>query len=339
MRGKFLFALFLLAALLPGCDDRAAGDPAPADEVVAPAPAGGGNVSVYPLSTGAGYAGGPAGGASASGEYAPPAGDGMQATPFVSEPYVVGERPTYNAAPPIQSGTRYPSPYDALFQGPYGSRSYSTQPYVTTIPAEPAVTYSTAPTVTTVPVVPAQPVATYTYSNPPTVTYSAPAVTTAPAQPVVTYPAPIVTTVPAVPAQPTATYTYSNPPSVTYSAPATAYSPAAVTETATVREVGGLQLVPATDIPPGNHPEDAAPSQWFEILRPGNGPLRIGRVSATCVCVGVRVPKRSIAAGERALIEARTLTKPPRNNLTYGIFVNIVEPQTVMLDTDVTIRY
>lgn len=98
-----------------------------------------------------------------------------------------------------------------------------------------------------------------------------------------------------------------------------------------------VRLVPAPDIPPGNHPNDAGPSQWFEIIRPGNGALRIGRISATCVCVGVRVPKRQIAAGERALVEARILTRPQVNNLTYGIYVNLVEPIQTVVDADVTI--
>lgn len=102
---------------------------------------------------------------------------------------------------------------------------------------------------------------------------------------------------------------------------------------------GGLMLVPATDIPPGIHPNDALPSQWFEVVRPGNGPLRIGRVSSTCVCVSVRVPKRHIEQGERALIEARIVSRPPANNLTYGIFVNTVEPVQQTLDSDITIRF
>ncbi len=100
---------------------------------------------------------------------------------------------------------------------------------------------------------------------------------------------------------------------------------------------GEIRLVPAPDVPPGMHPNDAGPSQWFEIVRPGNGPLRIGRVSATCVCVGVRVPRRHIAAGERALVEARILTRPKVNNLTYGIYVNIAEPEQTVVDADVTV--
>lgn len=115
------------------------------------------------------------------------------------------------------------------------------------------------------------------------------------------------------------------------------FNPALSPVSSGVEMGGGLRLVPVRDIPPGMHPSDAGPSQWFEIIRPGNGAIRIGRVSATCVCVGVRVPKRQVGAGERALIEVRTLSRPPANNLTYGVYVNIVEPQQTVLDADVTI--
>lgn len=103
--------------------------------------------------------------------------------------------------------------------------------------------------------------------------------------------------------------------------------------------MGGIRLVPARDMRPNFRPSDAAPSQWYEIIRPGNGPVQIGRVTASCVCIGVRVPKRQIAAGERAFIEARVLTRPPVSNLTYGIFVNIVDPVKTVVDADVTISY
>lgn len=102
---------------------------------------------------------------------------------------------------------------------------------------------------------------------------------------------------------------------------------------------GEYKLIPALDVPPGNHPNDFGPSQWFEVVRPGNGPVRIGRLSATCVCVGARIPKRHYAAGERILVEARMLSKPPVNNVTYGIYVNILEPVETVVDADVTLRY
>lgn len=103
--------------------------------------------------------------------------------------------------------------------------------------------------------------------------------------------------------------------------------------------VGGLQLVRAYDVPGTKRPSDFAVSQWFEIVRPNNAPMQIGRISSSCVCVGVRVPNRYIGQGERALVEARILQKPPANNLTYVIYVNTVEPTKQMLTGDVTIKF
>ena len=39
------------------------------------------------------------------------------------------------------------------------------------------------------------------------------------------------------------------------------------------------------------------------------------------------------------LIEARTVAKPARNNLVYGLYVNVVAPEKVVLDADVTVSY
>ena len=102
---------------------------------------------------------------------------------------------------------------------------------------------------------------------------------------------------------------------------------------------GAIRLVPAPDVPSGNHPGDATPSQWFEIVRPGNGPLRIGRMSTTCVCIRARAPKRRIEAGERALVEVRTVSRPPVNNIIYGLYLNLLEPERLTLDVDVPVRY
>lgn len=158
---------------------------------------------------------------------------------------------------------------------------------------------------------------------------------------------PVGSAYPAAPAPaPQARYSGGAYPAATGTIPATyapvpapaGYAPTGPAPVAAAYNASEIRLVPAPDIPPRFHPNDAGPSQWFEIVRPGNGPLRIGRVSATCVCVGVRVPNRHIAAGERALIEARIVSRPQVNNLTYGIYVNIVEPQQTVVDADVTIN-
>jgi Predicted solute binding protein len=209
--------------------------------------------------------------------------------------------------------------------------AYQTQPFTTTTTTYPV---ASAPVMTTAaydsqpfaattlqPVEYSQTTTTYTptvdYTQ--TVTYSEPVITTA------TYTMPVATTQ-------TAVYYPDSSPVVTTST----FTPA----TPSVPFNGAaLRLVPATDIPPGNHPNDALPSQWFEVIRPGDAPIRIGRVSSTCVCVSPRVPNRFVAQGERALIEARIVQRPTRNNLTYGIFVNVVEPVTQTVDSDITIRF
>lgn len=224
---------------------------------------------------------------------------------------------TYGGGASYTSTTTYSTgTYAAPAASPYaGLSTYSATPTYSSTYTASSYTATTAPQVTTYPST-----TTTTY----TTTYPAPGPVTT------TYPAPD----PVTTTYTTTTPTYSSPPLVpTYGSPETV---AAMTSPLTPA-VGGYQLVPAPDIPPRSHPNDAGPSQWFEILRPGNGPIRIGRVSSTCVCVGVRVPNRHIAAGERALIEARTLTRPPARNLTYGIYVNVEEPEKTVLDADVTL--
>ena len=157
---------------------------------------------------------------------------------------------------------------------------------------------------------------------------------------------PSVSPVYSAPVQPSVSPVYSAPiqssVSPVYSAPAVYSAPGAVPGPS-IAGVGGaassLRLILAADIPPGNHPGDFGPSQWFEIVRPDNGPLRIGRLSTTCVCIGARAPKRQISAGERALIEVRTLSRPPRGGIIYGLFVGVLEPEKLMLDADVAVRF
>lgn len=101
----------------------------------------------------------------------------------------------------------------------------------------------------------------------------------------------------------------------------------------------GYQLVPALDIQPGMRPGDAAPSQWFEVVRPDGGPVRLGRIYSTCVCVSPRISTRYINAGERALIECRIVDRPAVNNVTYGLYVQVLEPFSTTLDSDITVSY
>lgn len=265
----------------------------------------------------------------------------MPTTLVVPDPPVIvneGGRSQFYASSPYQS-TPYSAPYSTV---PVGTTYSSETSYAPTSYAPTTVTTATtydAGTYTT----------TTTSYTPPTASYVAvPTSTVSTYSSGTTYPA-VSTTYPI--STPMATPSYS--PAVYQAPPATYYSPSPLSVPASPLPVSygqplpaadfasagvtTMQLVPAPDVPPGNHPSDYGPSQWFEILRPGNGPMRIGRVSSTCVCVGVRVPKRFVAAGERALIEARTMTKPPYSTVTYGIYVNVIEPQKTVLDVDVTV--
>ncbi len=233
-------------------------------------------------------------------------GQVVEQTPTIF--YPVGTTPgtvTALQTQPYTTTTTYP-----MATTPVGTTTtFETQPYVA---ASQPVEYVTQTTMNYEPVV--------SYSQ--SVSYSEPIVTTA------TYTPPVTT---ATTTQ-SAVYYPDAPPLVTTST----FTPSAPS---VPFDGAALRLVPATDIPPGNHPNDALPSQWFEIIRPGNAPIRIGRVSSTCVCVSPRVPNRLVGQGERALIEARILQRPPRNNLTYGIIVNVVEPVTQTIDSDITIRF
>jgi len=71
------------------------------------------------------------------------------------------------------------------------------------------------------------------------------------------------------------------------------------------------RLVAAADIPGQQRPGDHAPSQWFEIVRPGNGPVQIGRLYASCACLSIEAPERNVPAGRRALVEVRVVSPPP----------------------------
>lgn len=180
---------------------------------------------------------------------------------------------------------------------------------------------------------------------PPTTTYAQPLSTTTTYSSSTTYMPPTTTTTYSPPAA-----TYSPPPATTYAPPLSSTSPApsygagstfgqtADITSASASDAASFKLVPAPDVPPGVHANDAGPSQWYEIIRPGNGPIRIGRVNSTCVCVGVRVPNRFVAAGERALIEARMVTRSQVSNVTYGIYVSILEPVQTMVDADITVQ-
>lgn len=341
MRASVLFSLMIALFLIIGCEE----EPSTVRQTDAAGASRG--ISLYPLSTPPPAAAQPIQGAptqyaTASPGYVAPYATTLPATTaqgaYYAPAFTTASSPAYCPPaycpdpltpsyapttivipdpPVIVDNVYYPSTTgQAYVSGP----SYSTTTtYATTTSGRVTSPYDSLQTYQTTTTVP-------TYSS----TYTTTTYTTTPVPQTTSYPVASATT-----------YT-STMPTSPYSSPAlvpTYGTPESVASMTSPFPVGAdtLQLVPATDIPSGIHPNDAGPSQWFEILRPGNGPIRIGRVSSTCVCVGVRVPNRHIAAGQRALIEARTLTRPPVRNVTYGIYVNVEEPEKTVLDADVTI--
>lgn len=340
------FAPTILAVLLiafAGCENRPPEETRVAEAPPPSAPAGP-RVNLYPLTTPPPGSLQPLTG-SAPLAYAPPtyaaAPEPVPAAGFPQSPYrtvpAATYAPTYAPAPAAVS---YAPPMPGSYSASYTTTYRTPEAGMTTAGGYCMVEEITASSSPFVPM-PDPPVVVenrYYPSGPPAATYSAPyytpaagsgytttatTYTTAPVSYSSGVPAPAPAYVAPVAVVPATTTTYV----ATTAAPATAQA-----------GVTGFRLIPAPDVPPGIHPNDAAPSQWFEIVRPGNGPIRIGRVTSTCVCVGVRVPNRYIGAGERALVEARILTRPPVNNLTYGIYVNLLEPEKVVVDADVTIR-
>ncbi|MCC8191382.1 MAG: hypothetical protein LIP77_12240 [Planctomycetes bacterium] len=332
-----------LAVLVMGCGEETVFSPSE--------PAGRRGVSMYPLSApypgsegmaGAAVTGSIAADSPAGTYYGP---NSPSAPVYVPDPPAVVDgtysapgtvyqplgQPTYAGRPyTAPDGTRQPSPYDALFFG--GSAGYAPAPsYPAPMTSFPDPTPLAPPAPSIGEAVPFSD-GTFVDAAPGTIIDLPPSpyTTEAPA-----YLPPADPYTPGSPFPPPADPVSSFPAAPEFAAPAPEYSfPGGSPTPASVNE---YRLVPALDVPPGIHPNDAAPSQWYEVLRPGNGPIRIGRVSSTCVCVGVRVPNRHVAAGERALIEARTLSRTPVRNVTYGLYVNIMEPDQLILDADILI--
>lgn len=119
----------------------------------------------------------------------------------------------------------------------------------------------------------------------------------------------------------------------------TAAAPAAQVESTTTRGVsavmqsGGFYLQPA-GIGQMSH-GDLAPPQMFEIVRPGNQSVTIGRLFTSCTCVTLEADQRSYAPGQPAVLRLRNLRATPPNGQNYAIYVQITSPirTTLRFDT------
>lgn len=98
----------------------------------------------------------------------------------------------------------------------------------------------------------------------------------------------------------------------------------------------GILIAVAADIPATRYTEDYAPSQVLELIRPGGGPITVGRLVTSCSCLSATMEKREFGPGERALIEVRTIKKPPIAEAVYAVIVQLASPHRTALQFDFT---
>ncbi|MDR1613050.1 MAG: hypothetical protein LBT97_09760, partial [Planctomycetota bacterium] len=102
-----------------------------------------------------------------------------------------------------------------------------------------------------------------------------------------------------------------------------------------VFERGGFSISPARDVAPEQYSDDPGPAQVFEILRPGQAPLRIGRLHTSCSCIELSAERRDFGRGERAFLRLRNVKPTVKGGATYSFFVQITEPARETLRYDV----
>lgn len=100
-----------------------------------------------------------------------------------------------------------------------------------------------------------------------------------------------------------------------------------------VTEMNGYAIRPAFDLAGNIIQGDEAPTQAFEIVRPGNGPVTLGRLYTSCSCIQLEATQKHFADGERAVLTLRNVKPTPHDGQVYQIYVQTTSP------TRVTLRY
>ena len=103
-----------------------------------------------------------------------------------------------------------------------------------------------------------------------------------------------------------------------------------------VMQQNGFQLVPAGSA--GQFRGDLAPVQTFEIVRPGNQPVTIGRLFTSCSCVRLESPRMSYQPGEPAVVHLRNIKATPPGGQNYAIYVQITSPIRTTLRYDTFVQ-
>lgn len=83
---------------------------------------------------------------------------------------------------------------------------------------------------------------------------------------------------------------------------------------------------------------DKAPAIGFEIVRPNNAAIRIGRLYTSCSCVQLSSTKTSYAQGEPAILELRNVRPTPLNGHIYELYVQLVSPVRETIRYDIFVK-
>lgn len=105
-----------------------------------------------------------------------------------------------------------------------------------------------------------------------------------------------------------------------------------------VVEAGGYRLIPITDIHPAALPSDLSPAQAFEIVRPMDRPVTIGRLFTSCSCIQLEAAKRTFGPGERAILILRNIRPTPASGQVYAVFVQVTHPVRATLRVDTFVQ-
>lgn len=105
-----------------------------------------------------------------------------------------------------------------------------------------------------------------------------------------------------------------------------------------VSAAAGYYLRPVSGVSQTFIAGDEAPAQLFEIVRPNNERISIGRLHTSCSCVQLEASKSTFEAGEPALLTLRNVRPTPPNGQGYALYVQIVSPVRATLRQDTFVQ-
>lgn len=96
-------------------------------------------------------------------------------------------------------------------------------------------------------------------------------------------------------------------------------------------EYAGFTIVPAPDAAPVRE-GDLSAARTFEIIRPYQQSISVGRLYTSCTCIQLEIEKKNYGYGERALITLRNVQ--PTKGQDYPFYVQLNSPIRVVLRHD-----